>query len=439
MSAEDTPIVAGRRIAVSPTGSHALPWTPRQRPDGIIPPNQISLWTTAEDFTVQDLDWPTPFSQPETVFVGDRLLISDVPGSVGPVQVREYDATTLALITQSQFGDGNSRIGCSCPVDGGGAVFINFVTFGLNSPTYCFDLAYRQDLPPGLPNAPIWVTKRLTFPNSDLGTYISPMDCVEVGGIVYLFHGFDGSGRWDLLMVDLAKMVAGEPEFYLHVPFLGRSSGALSPCVEIPFITASLDKAGNRILLAYQGVDQVDTKCPGGAGQLAYPTLLVAMDLGTRVPTLLKHLPWDCFHDLAYSPVPMWARPDGIYFPSIKRTNCDTSLALYRLELSGAITQLFDAAPGAIVRSCSSDGWTAIQPADGGPWSVERIKAVPKLAVRDLGDNTVRVSWDYNLPTDILEASPILPATQWTTQASGPGPVVVPKNEQQQFFRLKRG
>ncbi len=183
-------------------------------------------------------------------------------------------------------------------------------------------------------------------------------------------------------------------------------------------------------------MDQTQTGCPGGAEQLAYPTLLVAMDLATRAFSLLAKLPWDCFHMLAYSPVPTWARPDGIYFPSIKRTNCDTSLALYRLELSGAITQLFDAVPGAIVRSCSSDGWTAIQPADGGSWSVERIKAVPKLAVRDLGDNTVRVSWDYDSPTDWLQSS--IDLKTWTDLNQGVSPVVRPKNEQQQFYRIKR-
>ena len=447
MSLSDAiPQVLGRRIAISPTGYHVIPWTAKQGSDGSLPGQLISVWQNEEDFTVESIDWPNAFVQPETVFVAGRLVIADVVGGIGPVQVREYDRQNQKVFDW-QYGDTHSRVGCSCRTPNGGALFINFATWDVNAPEYGFDLAYRVPVPPpalDMPSTSGWTYKRIMLHNLDPGTVTSPMDCVCVGNTVYVFHGFDGSGRWDLLKIKLDDLS------YEHVvAFIGRGSGDVAPCLEIPYITAMLDKIGNRILLAYQNVHQTPTNCPGGSQLMAYPTSIVAVSLPNLVASLLFTLPWDCFHSQSGFPVPVWARPDGYYFPSIKRTNCDTSLALYRFD--GTIHRLVADIPNGTPRAFSPDGWFIYQdPSEALPYITTLFPMAPVLSVtphlvsakiaKAFNINSpgiMEVAWDNFQEGDILESSTDLKTWQTVVIGQRP-PVDVNMTTDQQNFRIRR-
>lgn len=434
------PQTLGRRIAVSPTGGHAIPWWAKQNPDGSLPGAQISRWTNVDDLRIDSLDWPESFTEPECAFVGGRIIVTDRVGGHGPVLVREYDAETLQRLFDWQYGDYKTVAGCSCQTSEGGSFFANFVTWDLPAqPQYAFDLAYRANLPPSPELVSPWAYVRVEFPNTDQGAITSPMSCVEWGGVVYLFHGFDGSGRFDLLKVKLTDLSTKH-----IVGFLSRGSGDVAPCLEIPYITATLDKANSRILLAYQNVHQTPTNCPGGAQPMAYPTSVVAVALPSLETSLVIALPWDTFHMQGADPVPCYNRADGLYFPSIKRTNCDTALGFYRLEGS-AIYLLGTEISAGRMHSFSPDGWVIYEdPASAPPYITAKmpfnpipVMTIDRWEVAGVLTRSVRVSWTNSLISDILEETPSLEKPVWSAVYRGMSPAII-QVDGESYFRVRR-
>lgn len=428
--------VVGDRIALRSDGLHAAVWCPGQGA------SQVALWHDSTDLVNVELPDAPAWVHPQIAFVGNNVVISDVPaGGVGPVTSWEYvlnGTNVIGLPEVTEFGDINSRMGCSCSLRNGGALFINFVTLGLNTPAYGFDISYR--LPPRPPPPPgesssgtNWLYKRFWFNNPAPGAVIALMSCDEMSGMVHVAYTFDGSGVIGLLVISVTN---GIQVALQNDSFIGRDS-SVAPSVEIPEICVVKD--GKGLVFAYQAAESTfHYDCVAGSPIITGPTLFARVGQDLSVSKWCQ-LPWEDYH--SHAVVAPWPRSDAMYSYAGKLQDCIRSWWRSRVTATGI--DVSQATQGEL-RAFSSDGWT-FTPETGVELTAMRpaVSIVTELLPRKLRGlvggvlGVATVSWDNFQTGDVLEGSTDLKTWQTVSIGQKP-PVDVAMSTDRMFFRVKR-
>lgn len=420
--------VVGGRVATRSDGLHAAVWVPNQ-----FGGPTISLWHNSTDLTNILVDAPN-WVHPQPVFVGDRVVISDVPeGGIGPVTCFEYSLEGKLLDTRT-FGDNNSRMGCGCSVKGG-AVFVNFVTLGFNTPTFGMDVCYRKPpQPPAAPDAAapdLWQYKRFWFNNPAPGAVIALMSSDEMNGMAHVGYMFDGAGVVGLLVISVTN---GIQVALQNDSFIGRDS-PVAPSIEIPEICVVKD--GKGLVFAYQAAESTfHFECVSGSPTITGPTLFARVSPDLSVSKICQ-LPWDDFHNHAV--VAPWPRPDAMYCYAGEVQNCIRSW--WQARTVGTNTTRQAAAQGEL-RSFSSDGWVFTPDSLTLTPMLPKISIVPEIVPPRLAKligmvGIATISWDNFQVGDTLESSTDLKVWQTVAINQRP-PIDVPMNTDRLFFRVKR-
>jgi len=385
----------------------------------------LAKWSLEGEIELLPLHWNVPFSTAFQALAGNRLIVGSFGNSLGPVKFAELDFNTGAVLHEKTVGSATSSSGYAVDMNGGvaGVIFANS-----SADKIVFESFYRAPTGP-LPSGsdPTWSTQHHEFP-SDAGF-----------GQAYFLAGVQGPDglAWFFFASDSAKVIGLirfriEGQSLVLVDFTRRwiddETDGLSPSGENFNICAVADRAGNRILLAYQNWPHGAAACQYGGITSRYALTEVRPD---KSAALLACTEWHDRHINYALPSLFLLGGQLVYVLAFQNADCSRGWNIGKFD--GQFRTFAQWEPGKVFAR-STDGWVLSLDEATNMSDLIRVWSAPKLSIAK-SLYGVRINWTPALPTNVLQEQTDY---GWQDIRIGMPPVELPVQAGQRIYRVRQ-